>query len=177
MQEEIWKDIQGYEGVYAASNLGRIKSYAKKWVGGNNGLRTKPDTIRKQIISQSGYYMVILRSNNKIKNLLVHRIIYETFKGKIPKKNHIHHINNNKLDNMVENLDCLSVRDHVNITYSNKKKSSKYFGVSWKKISNKWQSHIRINGVLKNLGTFACEMEAAKAYENAVKNLLQHLNE
>lgn len=30
MQEEIWKDIQGYEGIYQVSSLGRIKSLERK---------------------------------------------------------------------------------------------------------------------------------------------------
>ena len=45
--------------------------------------------------------------------------------------------------------------------------SSEFLGVSWKKCRRKWQVHIKVNGKSRNLGTFACEIEAAKAYDAA----------
>jgi hypothetical protein len=49
--------------------------------------------------------------------------------------------------------------------------SSKFVGVSWKKAIKKWQANIQIEGKCKHLGYFYCEIEASKAYQDALKEL------
>ena len=46
--DEIWKDILGYEGLYQASNFGRIKSI-RRMVKGGNGMRVVNERILKQV--------------------------------------------------------------------------------------------------------------------------------
>ena len=80
MNEEIWKDIKGYEGIYQVSNLGNIKNVIK-------------DKIRKPCINPNGYKMVNLYKNGVSKNLLVNRLVAEAF---IPNPNNypvVKHIN------------------------------------------------------------------------------------
>ena len=62
--QEIWKDIPGYEGLYQASNLGRIRSFKC-----NKVLILRPQRIR------NGYYMVALYLNNVKKNTSVNRLV------------------------------------------------------------------------------------------------------
>ena len=67
--KEIWKDIPNYEGLYQASNLGRIKSL-------------KRNKILNQIKSSDTYLQVFLCKNNKVKGYQVHRLIAKTFLNK-----------------------------------------------------------------------------------------------
>jgi hypothetical protein len=120
MKEEIWKDIPKYEGLYQASNKGKIKNI-------------KRNKIKKQTINKDGYYVVKLSKNNKKKVFLVHRLIAETFldyqKFKYTEKDFnnvfdkkdlvINHKDENKLNNNVNNLEwCTNL---YNVNYSSKK--------------------------------------------------------
>lgn len=136
--EEIWKDIPGYEGLYQASNLGNIKSIF------NN-------KILKFGVSTNNYYTVNLWKNKKSKHYRVHTLIAITFLNHTPNKQIIviDHIDNNKTNNRLENLQLISQRHN-----SNKDKllpKSGVRGVYWSTINKKWQVRLRINGKKKNI--------------------------
>ena len=71
---EIWKDIPNYEGIYQASNMGRIKSFY--------GLKEK---ILKPKISHNGYYRVALYKNSTQKWYQMHRLVWEHLMDRCPK--------------------------------------------------------------------------------------------
>ena len=160
---EEFRDVIGYEGLYQVSNLGRVKSL------GNN--QTRKEKILKPGVSTWGYNQVLLSKNKIIKNNLVHKLVAMAFLNHIPcgHKIVVDHINDNKLDNRVENLQLISQRENVYKTQG--KYSSKYKGVSWDKEKNKWRTKININGKLIHLGYFNCELSAALAYQNKIKEI------
>ena len=101
--EEIWKDIEGYEGLYRVSNLGNVYSY---YVNRN----------LKAGISD-GYKFVILNKNGNKKFSLVHRLVAMAF---IPNPNNlplINHKDENRLNCCVDNLEWCSYI--YNATYNN----------------------------------------------------------
>lgn len=102
-KNEIWKDIPNYEGLYAASSLGRIMSYAKKvWTG--FGYRIAPDRILSPSKMKTGYLCVALNKNKKSKTYTVHKLIALTFIPNPNNKEQIDHIDGHKTNNRIENL-------------------------------------------------------------------------
>lgn len=95
LQQEIWKDIFGYDGMYQVSNLGRVRS-----------LKFGRVKVLKNGTNNSGYLTVCLLKDKKANCLLVHRLVASAF---IPNsdetKTIINHINEDKTDNRVSNLE------------------------------------------------------------------------
>ena len=119
MSEEVWKDIKGYEGLYQASSLGRIRSLDryKKTKGRYKEMQCKiKGTILKQAINHDGYYEVVLSKDGKAKTMRVNRIIAETF---IDNKTQVNHINGDKLDNRVENLEWCTCKENITHALNN----------------------------------------------------------
>ena len=172
MENEVWKDVVGYEGSYQVSNLGNVKS-----------LKRKQEIILKPSVGSSGYYIKTLWKKQISKTYTIHQLVAKAFLGHKPCGMNlvIDHINNDKLDNRAENLQIVSHR--FNVSKSNKNKcniSSKYHGVSIayvkRKLKNnvikyykKIESQISINGQKIYLGVFKTEEEAHLAYQNALK--------
>ena len=96
--EEIWKDIQGYEGLYQVSNLGRVKSL--------NYHRSGKECILKNCIHTNGYLFVNLCSKRKlVKTYLVHRLVSQAFIENPKNLPQVNHIDEDKHNNCVDNLE------------------------------------------------------------------------
>ena len=106
MTEEIWKDIDGYEGLYKVSNLGRVKSL--------NYLRKGIEKERIPNKNNSGYLIVGLHKDGKIKNFLIHRLVAEAFIENVNDLPQVNHKDENKLNNCVENLEWCSAKYNSN---------------------------------------------------------------
>jgi hypothetical protein len=179
MQKEIWKDIPNYEGLYQVSNLGRVKSLKRIVYNNstNNILYTQKELIKKQKIKSvlhiRRYYIVSLFKNSLGKDYSVHQLVAMAFLGHVPcgMKMVIDHIDNDSLNNKLENLQIVTVRE--NCSKDKKNKTSKYIGASWCKQANKWMSSIRINKKQTYLGYFNCEFKAHLVYQNKLKEILK----
>lgn len=73
---------------------------------------SKPRKLKPCI--SNGYYQVNLRKKGKTFSCRVHRIVYETFKGPIPNNMEVRHLNDNKLDNRIVNLEIGTHRENIN---------------------------------------------------------------
>ena len=151
---EVFKDVKGYEGSYQVSNLGRVKS-----------LKFDKEKILKAGVNANGYLQVNLFKDGKCKARKVHQLVAVAFLGHKPcgMKLVVNHIDIDKLNNNVSNLEIVTARENGNKKHL--KSSSKYTGVCWDKRDKKWMAYIRINGKLKNLGYFTDELEASNAYQ------------
>ena len=168
--KEIWKDIPNYEGYYQVSNLGRVRKYNTKKLRSLFDEKEELFKIHKQRVNRHGYYIITLRKLKEIKTFKVHKLVAMAFLNHTPcgMEKVVNHINFNRLDNRLENLEIVSNRENSNQKHI--KSTSIYTGVHWDSRKNKWSSVIHINNKNIFLGLFTDEIEAAKIYEKALNN-------
>ena len=112
--EEIWKDIEGYEGLYQVSNLGRVRSLDQE--------RTKPHprntsmvmhyTQKGKVLKPKsdgvGYWQVCLWKDKKSKTIRVHRLVAEAFIPNPDNLPEVNHIDEDKTNPIVTNLEWVT---------------------------------------------------------------------
>lgn len=103
-ENEIWKDISGYEGIYRVSNLGRVKSL-ERFDSNNHLVKEK---IKKLDKLKNGYLRIELWKNGKVVRFLVHRLVAQTFIPNPEKFPQVNHKDENKQNNCVNNLEWCS---------------------------------------------------------------------
>ena len=121
MEEEVWKPIKDYEGLYEVSNLGRVKSLNYRGTGKGK--------ILKNIEDSKGYLTVCLTKNGRHKMLKVHRLVAETFIPNPEGKPCIDHINTIKNDNRIENLRWATNEENSNNPLTKKKMSENHANI------------------------------------------------
>ena len=165
-KKEIWMDVPGYESIYKVSNLGNLKSL-------NYNHTKKEKLISNKSINKSGYCGVSLYKNKKKRQYNIHQLVAMAFLGhKIEAKGLVvNHINFNKIDNRVENLELVTSRENGNLKH--KKSTSKYVGVSWDNTHKKYRARINVNKFDESLGLYSCEKKASDAYQRRLAELLQ----
>lgn len=168
MTEEIWKDIPGYEGLYQVSDLGRVKSLARRAKCQGGGTRLVHEKMLSKTFDKDGYLLVVLFKDNKRRTKGVHRLVIDAFEG-LQKGLVVDHINNIKDDNRYVNLQQITVRHNSSKDQTNK--TSNYTGVCWREINKKWIAQIVINKKVIYLGSFINEQKASEAYQNRLKEV------
>lgn len=119
MQEE-WRDIKGYEGLYQVSNLGQVRSLDKidRW-----GRFRKSRIIRSRF-NNSGYRVINLSKSGTQKTYLVHRLVAESFIPNPENKPEVNHIDEDKLNNAVSNLNWMTNKENCNYGTRNDRSST-----------------------------------------------------
>lgn len=130
--KELWKTIEGFEGLYEVSNMGRIKAL-DRYVINNGGLQHKAERILKQNIQKNKHCMVVLCKNGKTYPKLVHRLVAIAFIPNPQNKPVVDHIDTDPTNNKVENLRWTTVKENANnplsrVNNSKSKKGHLYYG-------------------------------------------------
>ena len=123
---EIWKDIDGYEGLYQVSNYGKVKSLGNEF--------SRKEKILNFSKNKDGYLQVFLYKEGKRKNCYVHCLVANAF---IPNPNNlptVNHINENKENNVVENLEWMNMKQQVNHGTCQQRRAEK---IDWKSVGRK----------------------------------------
>ena len=103
-QEEVWKDVDGYGGLYKVSNLGRVMSFHKD----PKGIIMNPSNI------SGNYKRVELHYNNKHKLGLVHRMVAQAFLPNPDNLPEVNHRDEDPSNNNVDNLEWITHKDNMN---------------------------------------------------------------
>lgn len=103
----MWKPIREYEGFYEISDTGEIKKVSTK-----RKYKYKERILKKRL-NRDGYVITALTKHSKTEYFRVHRLVYETFIGKIPKDKEVNHIDGNRKNNNINNLELLSHKDNI----------------------------------------------------------------
>ena len=110
MTKEVWRDIEGYEGLYQVSNMGRVKSLGRKDRFG----RVIKERILEPAVTHNGYLRVGLHVDGKRKMLRVHRLVCEAFHENPDNKSEVNHVNEDKTDNRACNLEWSTRTENCN---------------------------------------------------------------
>lgn len=107
---EIWKDVKDFEGLYQISNTGKVRSLKRNNTNGK---------ILKSAFNYKGYEVVYFSKNNKKYVRKIHRLVAESFIPNLNHKEQVNHIDGNKANNNVDNLEWCTCRENIIHAYRN----------------------------------------------------------
>lgn len=158
---EIWKDIQGYEGLYQVSNLGQVKSLAK--FKGTNYKQFIAERIMKQKDNGFGYLTVGIRRSGKSTTTYIHRLVAQAFIPNPDNLPEVNHIDGNKLNNAADNLEWCDRAENERHAYKSGLKKVGEGNVLSKKIAQ-----YTLDGVLVKTYPNARFVKKELGYEDSV---------
>lgn len=125
--KEIWKDIVNYEGYYQVSNLGKVKSLEREIYMFNKGNFKSKEKILLSHTTSKGYLRISLLKDKICRKNLVHRLVAQAFiENNNLKLNQVNHIDGNKKNNEVHNLEWCNNSQNVKHSYSIGLQKAKY---------------------------------------------------
>ena len=105
-----WKPVEGYEGLYEVSNFGEVKSLER--------LNSRGYHLKEKLLSpgknSKGYLFVNLSKNGVGKPCYINCLVYSTFVGEIPEGMQVNHIDEDKENNRVDNLNLMTPKQNSN---------------------------------------------------------------
>lgn len=177
---EIWKDIEGFEGLYQVSNLGRVKSKERNVINHKCGsTRIVHEFIMNPWDNGNGYLVVTLNNKRNRKNRYVHRLVAEHFVENPFAHQYINHLDYNKRNNKADNLQWCTQAENIAYSAEHMKKPKtvcRKSNTGEKYISSRAKcgkiTHYRVcvNGVEKSFKT----LPEAISYRNEVMQIWQN---
>ena len=125
METEIFRDVEGYEGMYQISNLGRVKSMERNvWSEHNNCFcLLKERFLRPEIVC--GYLRVVFCKDGKTSKHLVHRLVAQAFIPNPDNLPQVNHKDENKTNNVADNLEWCTPEYNINYGTRNERVAKK----------------------------------------------------
>lgn len=119
---EVWKPINGYDGLYEISNLGRVKSLEKVVYRSRGRSFIREESIMKPQTKHNRYPAISLYKNKKVKTFMVHRLVAEAFIPNPENKREVNHKDYDKTNNAVENLEWVTRKENIGYSICNRPK-------------------------------------------------------
>jgi hypothetical protein len=119
MMKEVWKsvgEVKGidFTGAYEISNFGRFRSLDRLIIGSDGRKRNFKGQIIKPMLTNSGYFQVRMKQNEKTRHEYVHRLVAEAFCSNPYNLSEVNHKDENRLNNIYTNLEWISHNDNLN---------------------------------------------------------------
>lgn len=114
MTNEIWKDIQGYEGLYQVSNKGRVKSLDRIVELKDGSKRSYKGKLLAPAANNRNYFQVFLCKDLKRQTFLVHRLVLQAFTPNPLNKPEVNHIDEDSTNNDLSNLEWCTSKENCN---------------------------------------------------------------
>lgn len=165
LEGEVWRDINGFDGLYQVSSLGRVKSL-EKVIKYDNGEKHLGERLLSFETDKHGYYRTLLRKRGKGYHQLVHRLVCKAFVGNPNNSPEVNHINGIKNDNRAENLEWCTRSENEQHAYNNglAKGQPGHLRPMAKPIR---LIHLATNKILQ----FGCIADCARFFKGQQKNL------
>lgn len=159
MKEEIWKDIENFS-KYQVSNLGNVKSKDRYTKAKDDEIIHRKEFLLKGFINKKGYRQVTLYDDNgKPKTLRVHKLVALTFIENENNLPQINHIDGNKLNNEVSNLEWISNYDNMQHAIKNGLIDQKLRKENMSKLGKSLKGHVARFGLTDNIKNKFSQME------------------
>lgn len=115
MKKEIWKEIEGYKGLYLLSNYGKVKSLT---IRGKNGFKKRFDKGKELVLSPGitchGYkYVKMTDAAGIVTRHYIHKLVAQMWVPNTENKKCVNHIDGNKTNNRVDNLEWVTHKENV----------------------------------------------------------------
>lgn len=128
---EVWKDVNGYEGLYQVSNYGNVRSLKREVTQGKYGkTRTVGDTQMKPFDNGHGYQTVSFSREQKRKNFYVHRLVAEHFVENVGGLKYVNHKDYDPANNHADNLEWCTQQENILYSSPRMKKPHKQWKVA-----------------------------------------------
>ena len=126
MRKQVeWRDIEGFEGLYKVSDKGNAKSLDREVWDSRGYFKKLKGKNLTNVLMKIGYLSVTLTKEGKQYKRYVHRLVCETFLEKEEHHECVNHINGDKLDNRVENLEWTTYSENNKHAYETNLKSNR----------------------------------------------------
>ncbi len=133
--------------------------------------RYKSSRLLKPGNSKGYLYVSLLAKTRKHKS--VHKLVYETFFGAVPKGHDINHIDGNPLNNRLDNLECITHRQNLQCQNKRRNSNTGESNILFDKIRNKYKVDFKINNVYTHFGRYNTLKEAIKIRNMVNKKLME----
>lgn len=123
-QEEIWRPIKTFEGLYEVSNRGRVRS-VDRWVIYKDGSKHfwKGQILKPRQNETTGYLQVNLCRDGKQRTFRIHRLVAEAWLDNPMGKPEVNHLDEDKTNNDVYNLEWSTAKENINFGTGNKRRA------------------------------------------------------
>lgn len=151
IKKRIWRKVIGFKDRYKVSNYGEVYSIKSK------------KNLKPTRIYTGALYVHLFKDGNQYSTMM-HNLVYKHFKKDELGNKYVHHMDFNKGNNFVKNLDKMKRGDLLRLWYEQKNRARGVYKVNNPASLNKYRAVLKINNKVVTLGYFKKKDDAVKCF-------------